>query len=167
MARSERHWQKIEAHLKKWAIELDNAKLDADAEVAKVQGQYYQRLAELRYEIDQSVKRWDAELKELTRRIGTPESETARRLAELGSRVQVELTEWQPEIEQLKATAAKIKAEARRAARELRANTKERLRVLGRTAGESWDEIKPAMEKAWAELRPALRSAIGKFRKTR
>ena len=45
MARREKHWQKIEAHLKKWAAELDQARVGAEAEVAKVQTQYYQRMA--------------------------------------------------------------------------------------------------------------------------
>jgi len=103
MARSEQHWRKIETHLTEWAAELDKAKAHAEAEVAKVQSQYYERLAEVRAEIDRSLKRWGAELKELTRQTGTTEATAARGLEEFRARIQAELTEWQPEIEQLKA----------------------------------------------------------------
>ena len=166
MARSEKHWQKIEAHLKKWAAELDRARVGAEAEVAKVQTQYYQRMAELQTEIEQSLKRWDAELKALKQRAGTAESEVARGIDEFRARLQAQITEWQPEFEQLKAKAAKAQAEAKRLTQEVRAQGKaatKRLTALRRTAGESWDEIKPAIERAWAEL-PALRSAAARFR---
>ena len=159
MARSEQHWRKIETHLTEWAAELDKAKAHAEAEVAKVQSQYYERLAEVRAEIDRSLKRWGAELKELTRQTGTTEATAARGLEEFRARIQAELTEWQPEIEQLKARAAKTTAEAKRLAQQLRAKGQEateRLKTLKRTAG----------EKAWAELRPALMSAAAKFKET-
>ena len=169
MARSEQHWRKIETHLTEWAAELDKAKAHAEAEVAKVQSQYYERLAEVRAEIDRSLKRWGAELKELTRQTGTTEAAAARGLEEFRARIQAELTEWQPEIEQLKVRAAKTTAEAKRLAQQLRAKGQEateRLKTLKRTAGESWEEIRPAIEKAWAELRPALMSAAAKFKET-
>jgi len=65
--------------------------------------------------------------------------------------------------------AISLIAEAKRLAQQLRVKgtgATERRKALKRTAGESWDEIKPAIEKAWAELRPALRSAAAKFRET-
>src|SRR5712691_3499605 len=138
MARSEKHWQKIEAHLKKWAAELDRARVGAETEVAKVQTQYYQRMAELRTEIEQSLKRWDAELKALKQRAGTAESELAQGMAEFRARLQAEIAEWQPEFEQLKAKAAKAQAEAKRLTQELRAHGKlatKRVTALSRTAG--------------------------------
>src|SRR5262249_40688825 len=107
MARSEQHWRKIETHLTEWAAELDKAKAQAEAGVAKVHSQYYERLAEVRAEIDRSLKRWGAELKELTQQAGTTEAAAARGLEEFRARIQAELTEWQPEIEQLKVRAAK------------------------------------------------------------
>jgi chromosome segregation ATPase len=170
MARDDRHWQKIEAHLKKWVAELDRARAGAETEVAKIQTQYYQRLAELRTEIEHSLKRWDAEVKALKQRAGTTESEVARGLEEFRARLKAELTAWQPELEQLKGRAARAKADAKRLADELRTQSKlatKRMAVLRRTAGESWDEIRPAIERAWGELRPALRSAAAKFREPR
>ena len=65
--------------------------------------------------------------------------------------------------------AISLIAEAKRLAQQLGVkgtDATERLKALKRTAGESWDEIKPAIEKSWAELRPALRSAAAKFRET-
>jgi len=167
MARDDKHWQKIEAHLKKWAAELDRARVGAETEAAKVQTQYYQRLAELRTEIEHSLKRWDAEVKALKQRAGTAESEVVRGIEEFRARLKAELADWQPELEQLKGKAAQAKADAKRLADELRAQGKlatTRLTALRRTAGDSWDEIKPAIERAWAELRPALRNAAAKFR---
>ena len=116
MARSEQRWRKIETHLKEWAAELDKAKADAEAEVAKVQTHYYERLSDLRSEIERSLKRWGAELKELTQRTGTVETAAARGLEEFRARIQAEISEWQPEIEQLKVRATKGKAEAKRLA---------------------------------------------------
>src|SRR5213593_1388244 len=101
MARSDQHWRKIQMHLMEWAAELDKAKADAETEVAKVQSQYYERLTDLRSEIERSLKRWGTELKELTQRTGTAEAAGARSLEEFRARVQAEITEWQPEIEQL------------------------------------------------------------------
>lgn len=170
MARSERHWQKIETHLKEWAAELDKAKADAEAELARSQTRYYERLTELRTDIERSLERWELEVKELTQQAGGAGKAAARGLEEFRARIQAEITEWQPEMEQLKARAASARVEAKRLAQELRAKGKkatERLRALKRTAGESWDEIKPAIERAWAELQPALRSAATKFGQTR
>jgi hypothetical protein len=169
MARSEKHWRKIETHLREWAAELDKAKAVAEAEVAKIQTRYYERLTDLRTEIERSLKRWDAELKELKQGTGMAETATARGLEEFRARVQTEISDWRPEIDQLKVRAARTTAEAKRLAQELRTKgtvARERLKRLKRTAGESWDEIKPAIDKAWAELRPALRSAAAKFRET-
>ena len=167
MAPSERHWQKIEAHLKQWAAELDRARLDAEQQVADVQSQYYQQLAALRADIEQTLRRWDMELKALKQRSGGTESEVARGIEDFRARLKAELSEWQPELEQLKRTAAQAKGEAKRMAEDLRARGKlatKRLAGLKQAAGESWDEVKPAIERAWAELRPALRSAAAKFR---
>ena len=169
MSGSDQHWRKIQKHLTEWATELDKAKTDAEAEVAKVQSQYYERLTDLRSEIERNLKRWGAELRELTQKAGTTEAAGARGLEEFRARVQAEITEWQPEIEQLKARATQAKADAKRLAQQLKAKGEEasdRLKALKKTAGESWDEIKPVIEKAWAELRPALRSAAAKFRET-
>src|SRR5262245_53988246 len=47
MARHDAHWQRIHAHLEKWAAELDRAKVAAEKEVAKVQTQYYERVADV------------------------------------------------------------------------------------------------------------------------
>src|SRR5207244_10882981 len=96
MARSEQHGRKIETHLTEWAAELDKAKAHAEAEVAKVQSQYYERLAEVRAEIDRSLKRWGAELKELTRQTGTTEATAARGLEEFRARLQPVRPEGQP-----------------------------------------------------------------------
>ena len=144
MARSEKHWQKIEAHLKRWAAELDRARVGAEAGAARIQTQYYERLAELRTEIEENLKRWDAELKALKQRAGRAESEVARGIEDLRARLQAELTEWQPEFEQVKARASQAQAEAKRVTLELRAQGKRaatRLAALRRSAGESWDEI--------------------------
>src|SRR5437016_8712252 len=166
MARSEQHWRKIETHLTEWAAELDKAKAHAEAEVAKVQSQYYERLAEVRAEIDRSLKRWGAELKELTRQTGTTEATAARGLEEFRARIQAELTEWQPEIEQLKARAAKTTAEAKRLAQQLGAKGQaatERLKTLmggdqarnregvGRTAARSDERCREIQRDAAAE----------------
>ena len=77
---------------------------------------------------------------------------------------------WMLTLRMILVTAAiSLIAEAKRLAQQLRVKgtgATERRKALKRTAGESWDEIKPAIEKAWAELRPALRSAAAKFRET-
>jgi hypothetical protein len=167
MMRGEKHWRKIETHLREWAAELDKAKAEAEAEVANVQTQYYERLTDLRTEIERSLKRWDTELKELRQKTEMAETAATRGLEEFRARIQTEISDWQPEIDQLKARAATAKAEAKRLAQELRTKgtvARERLKRLKRTAGESWDEIKPAIEKALDELEPALRSAATKFR---
>jgi len=170
MARSDRHWHKIETHLKQWAAELDRARLSAEEEVAKVQTQYYQRLTELRADIEQSLRRWEIELKALKQQAGTTESELARGIEDFRTRLKDELNAWQPDLEQLRRTAVQAKAEAKRMTAELRVQGKlatKRLVGLKQTAGQSWDEIRPAIERAWAELRPALRSAAAKFREPR
>jgi len=136
--------------------------------VAKVQSQYYERLAEVRAEIDRSLKRWGAELKELTRQTGTTEAAAARGLEEFRARIQAELTEWQPEIEQLKARAAKTTQKPS----DWPSNSGQRGRQRPSASRPSTDgrrvmeEIRPAIEKAWAELRPALMSAAAKFKET-
>src|SRR5437879_13038847 len=99
MARSEQHWRKIETHLTECAAALDKAKAHAEAEVAKAQSQYYERLAEVRGEIDRSLKRWGAELTELTRPTGTTEATSARGLEELRARIPAELTACPPALE--------------------------------------------------------------------
>ena len=170
MSGSDQHWRKIQKHLTEWATELDKAKADAETEVAKVQSQYYERLTDLRSEIERNLKRWGAELRELTQKAGTTEAAGARGLEEFRARVQAEITEWQPEIEQLKARATQAKSDAKRLAQQLKAKGEEasdRLKALKRTAGKSWDEIRPVLERAWAELRPALQSAAAKFREPR
>ena len=169
MARHDVHWERIQAHLQKWAAQLDKAKVTAETEVAKVQTRYYERLAELRAKIEQSLKRWDTEVKALQERAGAAEAEAGRGIEEFRRRVQGELTEWEPELERLKAAAGKTRAEARRLAKELEAKRKMaagRLKDFKRTAAESWSEIKPAIEKAWADLRPALRTAAAKLKET-
>jgi ElaB/YqjD/DUF883 family membrane-anchored ribosome-binding protein len=170
MGRSERHWRKVEAHLRRWAADLDKAKVRAEADVAKIQTEYYQHLAGLRADIEQTLKRWGTEWKTLHDHAGPAETEAARSLAEFRDRIQAELTAWRPELERLKTTVAKTNAEAKRVAHELRAKgtrASQTLAGLRRTAGASWDEIKPGIERAWAELRPALRKAAAKFREPR
>jgi len=170
MARSERHWRKIEAHLTQWAADLDRARLGAEAEITKAQTQYYQRLAALRADIEQSLKRWDADLKALKHEAGTTADEVAHGIEDLRSRLRSELSAWQPELDRIKRTALDAKADARRLAEDLRERGKvatKRMSALKQTAGESWDEIKPAIERAWAELRPALQNAVTKFKESR
>jgi hypothetical protein len=169
MARHDVRWERIHAHLEKWAAELDRAKAMAESEVARVQSQYYERVGELRREIEQSLARWDAELKALKERAGTTGTEAARGLEEFRRRIQAELTEWQPELDRLKSTAGKTRDEARRLARELEArgrSASRRLTDLRQSASESWHDIKPALEKAWGELRPALRTAATRLRQS-
>jgi chromosome segregation ATPase len=169
MARHDVRWERIHAHLEKWAAELDRAKVTAEAEVARVQTQYYERLAELRAEIEQSLERWDTEIRALRERAETTGAEAAHGIEEFRRRIQAEITEWQPELDRLKSTAGKTRVEARRLAGEIEARGKRatgRLKDLKRTAAESWSEIRPALEKAWAELRPALQTAAAKLRET-
>jgi hypothetical protein len=169
MARHDVHWERIHAHLEKWAAELDKAKVTAESEVARVQTRYYERLAELRAEIEQSLRRWDTELKALRERAGATGAEAASGIEEFRRRIQAEITEWQPELDRLKSTAGRTRVEARRLAREFETRGKMatgRLKNLKRTAAESWGEIRPALEKAWAELRPALRTAAAKLKET-
>jgi hypothetical protein len=56
MARHDVHWERIHAQLEKWA-ELDRARVTAESEVARAHTQYYERLAELRAEIELSSAR--------------------------------------------------------------------------------------------------------------
>src|SRR5262249_56305884 len=114
MSGSDQHWRKIQKHLTEWATELDKAKADAETEVAKVQSQYYERLTDLRSEIERNLKRWGAELRELTQKAGTTEAAGARGLEEFRAPVQAEITGGQPGIEHLNARATQSQPQPKR-----------------------------------------------------
>jgi hypothetical protein len=156
MEKGERLEAKIEAQLREWAAELERLKATADKAAAETRKEYYERVDEIRKEIETTLRTWSRTVDASEAR-GEGAEPAARTLIErLHARIQAELRELRPLIEDLRGRAEQAEKEARRLAKEWRAKREPARAALG--------ELRAGVEKAWGELKTALDSAITKFR---
>jgi chromosome segregation ATPase len=152
MDRGERLQASIEAQLREWAAELERLKARADTAAAEARKEYYERVDEVRKEIEAKLKTW-GKAAEASPGAGS----AARPLVErLRDRVQAELRELRPVIDDLRGRAEQAEKETRRLARELKAKREPARAALG--------ELRAGVEKAWGDLKVAFDSAVTKFR---
>jgi hypothetical protein len=154
MDEGERLGARIEARLREWAAELESLKAKADSAVAEARREYYERLDEVRREIEAELRTWGdaAHVSES----GKAEAGMKTLLERLHAGIRAELRDLGPLLQDLKARAGRAEREARRLAGEWRAKREPARAAL--------DELRAGVEKAWAELKGALDSAVTKFR---
>ena len=154
MDRSERLDARIEARLREWAAELESLKATADTTVAEARKEYYERVDQIRREIEAELRMWGqaAPALESDKTDGGLKSLIER----LHGRVRAELRDLGPLLEDLRLRAGQAEQEARRVAREWGAKREPARAAFG--------ELRAGVEKAWTDLKAGLDSAITKFR---
>ncbi len=86
-------------------------------------------------------------------------------------KMEAQLNEWSAQINLLEAKMDNVGAEMRvkraEELHELRSKQKaamEKMRELGRSTGEAWEQVKLAADKMWADLKTGLTDAQSKFK---
>ncbi|MGH7268321.1 MAG: hypothetical protein ACREMB_26170 [Candidatus Rokuibacteriota bacterium] len=153
MDTSERLDSKIEARLREWAAELESLKAKADTAVAEARKEYYERVDEIRREIEAELSTWSQAAHSSSEKA---ESGLRILIERLHGRIQAELRDLRPLLADLRVRAGQAEQEARRFAGEWRAKREPARAAFG--------ELRAGVEKAWADLKAALDSAITKFR---
>jgi chromosome segregation ATPase len=144
----------IEARLRQWAAELESLKARADTAVAEARKEYYERVDEIRREIEAQLRTWSQA--EDRPEPGKTEAGLKTLIERLHDRIRSELRDLTPLLQDLRARAGEAEQEAKRLAGEWRAK--------GEPARAAFGELRLGVEKAWVELKAALDSAITKFR---
>lgn len=155
----------IEAHLRAWAIEIEQLKAKVDREVAEAKKGYYEQMDSLRREVEAQLLKWSYELKELKSQAG--QTDVRQAVRDLRAKLDEELKAWGPQIDSLKAKAAKAEAEAKRMMDEFvkkRDELKQELAGLKGSGEAAWGEVRTGVGKAWEELKTGLKSAGEKFK---
>ena len=154
MDTGERPDASIEARLRQWAAELESLKARADTTVAEARREYYERVDEIRREIEAQLRTWSqaGEGPES----GKAEAGLKALIERLHARIRAELRDLTPLLQDLRARAGQAEQEARRLAGEWRAKREPARAAFG--------ELRLGLEKAWVELKAALDSAVTKFR---
>lgn len=155
----------IEAHLRAWAVEIEQLKAKVDREVAEAKKGYYEQVDTLRREVEAQLLKWSYELKELKSQAG--QTDVRQAVWDLRAKLDEELKTWGPQIEALKSTAAKAEAEAKRLLDgflQKRDALKKDLEGLKGSSEAAWGDVRVGAGKAWDELKTAFRSASEKFK---
>lgn len=142
----------IETQLHEWEGELQKLKAKADKAIAEATKEYYERLEEVRDDIESQIQKWGAE---------------GKGVKELRAKIETELKAWGPQIHSLQIAAEKAEGEAKRMIEDVKSKRKLLMARLGevKQAGESaWEDLGTGANKAWEELRPAIQSAIARFK---
>src|SRR5574341_98431 len=155
----------IEAHLRAWAIEIEQLKAKVDREVAEAKKGYYEQMDTLRREVESQLLKWSYELKELKGQTG--QTDVRQAVRDLRAKLDEELKTWGPQIDALKSTAAKAEAEAKKLLDGFLQKRDAVKKELAEHAGASeaaWGDVRVGAGKAWDELKAALKSASEKFK---
>ncbi len=155
----------IEAHLRAWAVEIEQLKAKVDREVAEAKKGYYEQMDSLRREVESQLLKWSYELKELKGQAG--QTDVRQAVRDLRAKLEEELKAWGPQIDSLKAKAARAEAEAKRMMDEFmkkRDELKQELAGLKGSGEAAWGEVRTGVGKAWEELKTGLKSAGDKFK---
>jgi chromosome segregation ATPase len=139
--------KRIEVQLQEWGAAAERLRAKVDEKVAEAKKEYYERLEELRDEIERQVKKWDSRVAGIKAEAGEAAREAETVLRDLRAKVETELRAWEPEIEEARQKALK-----------------EQLTRFKEAGGAAWEDVRLGLGKAWEELKPALHRAIGKFR---
>ena len=155
----------IDAHLRAWAVEIEQLKAKVDREVAEAKKGYYEQMDSLRREVEAQLLKWSYELKEIKSQAG--QSDVRQAVRDLRAKLDEELKTWGPQIDALKSTAAKAEAEAKRLLDgflQKRDSLKKELVELKGSGEAAWGDVRVGAGKAWDELKAAFKSASDKFK---
>lgn len=155
----------IEAHLRAWAVEIEQLKAKVDREVAEAKKGYYEQMDSLRREVEAQLLKWSYELKELKTQAG--QTDVWQAVRDLRTKLDEELKTWGPQIDALKSTAAKAEAEAKRLLDgflQKRDALKKDLEGLKGSSEAAWGDVRTGIGRAWDELKTSLKSASEKFK---
>ena len=141
---------RIETQLGQWGSELQELKAKVDKEIAGARTEYFERLQELRDDIESQVRKWG------------PDGEG---LKELQAEVEAELQAWGSQIQSVQLAADKAETE-RRLIEDLETEKKAfegRLSDVKQASDSAWEDVKAGTAQAWDELRTAIQRAIARF----